>query len=307
MNPGPDGLPEAPLAPSAGAPAPLRATRPWYWSVRRELWENRSLCIVPLAIAGLVLFSDLVGTIGLPARLRAVAKLDAAQQQAKLAAHFSMAASAIIVFSYITAAFYCLDALYAERRDRSILFWKSLPVSDLMTVLSKASIPLVVLPLFVFAVAIATQVAMLLLNTGVALLNGLSPAPLWTRVPLFRMSLGMLYGLVVHALWHAPLYSWLLLVSAWARRLPILWAVMPPLVLGAFQQLAFGSSQIGALIRHRVAGALALAFDFKAQGHIVPVLEPVRFLSSPGLWSGLLFAAAFLALAARLRRKREPI
>jgi ABC-2 type transport system permease protein len=304
MNPRSNGVPEAPLD---SPPAALRATRPWYWSVRRELWENRSLYVVPLAIAGVVLFSYLVGTIGLPARLRSVAALDAAQQQAKLAAPFSMAASVIILFSYVTAAFYCLDALYGERRDRSILFWKSLPVSDLTTVLAKLSIPLVVLPLFIFAVVIATQLAMRLLSSVVALLNGLSPAPLWTRVPLVRMSLVMLYGLVVHALWHAPLYSWLLLLSAWARRLPILWAVMPPLVLGAFEHMAFGSSQIGALIRYRLIGTLAVAFDFKAQGHIVPVLEPVRFLGSPGLWSGLLFAAAFLAMSVRLRRNREPI
>jgi ABC-2 type transport system permease protein len=141
----------------------------------------------------------------------------------------------------------------------------------------------------------------------VALLNGLSPAPLWTRVPLGRMSLVMLYGLVVHALWHAPLYSWLLLLSAWARRLPILWAVMPLLVLGAFEKMAFGTSQIGALIRHRLMGTLALAFDFKAQGHILPVIEPARFLTSPGLWSGLLVAVAILAMAVRLRRNREPI
>ena len=58
--------------------------------------------------------------------------------------------------------FYCLDALYGERRDRSILFWKSLPVSDLTTVLSKASIPIVVLPLLTFAVTVATQLIMLL-------------------------------------------------------------------------------------------------------------------------------------------------
>jgi membrane associated rhomboid family serine protease len=82
---------------------------------------------------------------------------------------------------------------------------------------------------------------------------------------------------------------------------------MPPLVLGAFEHMAFGSSQIGALIRYRLIGTLAVAFDFKAQGHIVPVLEPVRFLGSPGLWSGLLFAAAFLAMSVRLRRNREPI
>lgn len=298
---------ESPIEAQATAPAALAATRPLYWSVRRELWENRSLYIAPLAVAAVVLFSLIVDTIGLPARMRALAGLDAAQQQTKLGMHFSMAASVMIMFTYAVGAFYCLDALYGERRDRSILFWKSLPVSDLTTVLSKASIPLVVLPLFTFAIVIATQTVMLLLSTLVALLNGLSPAPLWTRVPLFRMSLVMLYGLVVHALWHAPLYAWLMLLSAWARRLPILWAVMPPLALGVFERMTFGTAHIGSLIRYRLMGTLALAFDFKAQGGIVPVLQPLKFLSSPGLWMGLVVAAVFIAMAVRLRHRREPI
>ncbi len=298
--------PETPLEEQPAAPASLSPTRPLYWSVRRELWENRSLYIAPLAVAAVVLFSFLIGTIGLPARMRAAAALDPAQQQTKLAMPFSLAASVIILFTYLVGAFYCLDALYGERRDRSILFWKSLPVSDLTTVLSKACIPLVVLPLFVFAIAIATQLVMLLLSTVVALLNGLSAAPLW-RVPLFRMSLVLLYGLIVHALWHAPLYAWLLLVSAWARRTPMLWAVLPPLALGAFERIAFGTSHFGSLIRYRLVGTLAVAFDFEARDGVVPGVEPFRFLTSPGLWSGLAVAAVFVAAAVRLRRNREPI
>jgi len=298
--------PDAPLGAQPAAPAPLSPTRPLYWSVRRELWENRSLYIAPLAVAAVVLLSFLIGTIGLPARMRAAAALDPAQQQTKLAMPFSMATSVIILFTYIVGAFYCLDALYGERRDRSILFWKSLPVSDLTTVLSKACIPLVVLPLFVFAIAIVTQLVLLALSTVVALLNGLSAAPLW-RVPLFRMWLVLFYGLIVHALWHAPLYAWLLLVSAWARRTPVLWAVLPPLALGAFERIAFGTSHFGSLIRYRLAGTLAVAFDFEARDGVVPGVEALRFLTSSGLWSGWAFAAVFIAAAVRLRRNREPI
>ena len=82
--------------------------------------------------------------------------------------------------------FYCLDALHGERRDRSILFWKSLPVSDLTTVLSKASIPLVVLPLLTFAITVATQWLMLLLSSAVLLVSGQSVATLWTQLSFFR-------------------------------------------------------------------------------------------------------------------------
>jgi ABC-2 type transport system permease protein len=307
MNTRSDVAPESPLDSPALAPATLAATRPLYWSVRRELWENRSLYIVPLAVAAVVLFSLLVGTIGLPARMRSAAALGSAQQQLNLAKHLSMAASVIIMFTYVAGVFYCLDALYGERRDRSILFWKSLPVSDLTTVLAKASIPLVVLPLFVFAVVIATQLLVLMLSTVVVLLSGLSAAPLWTGVPFLRMSLVMAYGLIVHALWHAPLYAWLLLVSGWARRMPILWALLPPLAVAAFERIAFGTTHLCSLIRYRLAGTLAVAFDFKTPDGIVPLLQPVKFLTSPGLWSGLAVAVVLIAVAVRLRRNREPI
>ena len=90
--------------------------------------------------------------------------------------------------TFVVGVFYCLDALHGERRDRSILFWKSLPVSDLTTVLSKASIPLVVLPLLTFAITVVTQWIMLLLSSAVLLGSGLSVATLWTQLSLFQMS-----------------------------------------------------------------------------------------------------------------------
>jgi ABC-2 type transport system permease protein len=121
------------------------------------------------------------------------------------------------------------------------------------------------------------------------------------------MSLVMAYGLIVHALWHAPLYAWLLLISAWARRLPILWAMLPPLAVGVFEGIAFGTSHFCTLVRYRLMGTLTVAFDFEARGGIVPAVEPMRFLTSFGLWSGLVVAAVFVAMAARLRRNREPI
>ena len=63
--------------------------------------------------------------------------------------------------AFLVGVFYCLDALHGERRDRSILFWKSLPVSDLTTVLAKASVPCRVLPPRAFALALATQLMLL--------------------------------------------------------------------------------------------------------------------------------------------------
>jgi ABC-2 type transport system permease protein len=233
--------------------------------------------------------------------------LDPAQQRAKIGMPYDVAATMLIVTVMIVGAFYCLDALYGERRDRSILFWKSLPVSDLTTVLSKASIPLVVLPVCIFAIIVLTQFLMLLWSSVVLLPSGLA-ATTWSRFNLFPQSLILLYGLIALALWHAPIYGWLLLVSAWARRAAFLWAVLPFFAIAIFERMAFNSSHFASLLKYRFMGHLGEAFGFDARGlHSLTQLTPGKFLSTPGLWIGLAFAVMFLAAAVRLRRNREPI
>lgn len=311
MNTESNAVPEPTLHVQPIAPAALSATRPMYWSVRRELWENRSLYVAPLIAAAVIFFGFSISTITLPRRMRAAMALDPAQQAPVLAMPFSMAATLIILTGYIVGIFYCLDALHGERRDRSILFWKSLPVSDLTTVLAKACIPLLVLPVLVSTLALAAQLAMRMLSTMVLVGSGVGAGTLWAQLPLFQMSLVLLYGVTVHVLWHAPLWAYLLLVSSWARRTPFLWAVLPPLVLGLFERIAFQTTFFGALMKYRVIGAMAEAFVLKKEdkGLVIRLsqLDPLGFLGSPGLWIGLVAAAAFLAAAARLRRYREPI
>src|SRR5438270_9985473 len=209
-------------------------TRPRYWSVRREIWENRSIYIVPLIVAAVEVFGFAISTIGLAERRRAVLLLDPAHQRAAIEQPYDLAAMMMIFVVFIVGVFYCLDALYGERRDRSILFWKSLPVSDLTTVLSKATIPLVVLPLVAFAIIVCTHLIMVLETSVVLISHGMSPASTWAHVPFFQSWLVLLYGLVAIALWHAPIYGWLLLVSGWARRATFLWSVLPLLAIGIF-------------------------------------------------------------------------
>src|SRR5881628_3422827 len=158
--------------------------QPFYWSVRRELWENRSVYVAPILVAVVVLFGFLVSTIGLPERRRAVLLLDPTKARAAIEAPYDVAAMMLIFTAFIVGVFYCLDALHSERRDRSILFWKSLPVSDLTTVLSKATIPLVVLPVIIFAIIVLVQFLMLLWSSAVLLSSGLA-ATTWTRFNLF--------------------------------------------------------------------------------------------------------------------------
>jgi ABC-2 type transport system permease protein len=304
----PSNAPESPLGPQEIEPAAMSATRPIYWSVRRELWENRSIYIAPLGVAAVALFGFLISIIGLPERRRALLLLDPAQQQAAIEKPYDIVAMILILTAFLVGIFYCLDALHGERRDRSILFWKSLPVSDLTTVLAKASIPLVVLPLVAFAIIVATQLIMLLMSSVVLLPSGLS-ATTWTKLPLFQSSVVLLYGLVALALWHAPIYGWLLLVSGWARRMTFLWAVLPLIALSIVEKIAFNTSYLSSLFSDRMIGFAANAFAFNSHGviHSLEQLTPGRFLSTPGLWIGLALAAAFLAAAVRLRRYREPI
>jgi ABC-2 type transport system permease protein len=287
------------------APAVIPATRVFYWSVRRELWENRSIYIAPLAVATVALFafslSSIVGIWEKPLRL------NPAQPQAP----YDMAAGLMMITGIIVSVFYCVDALHGERRDRGILFWKSLPVSDVTTVLAKASIPIVILPLLIVAITVAMQWLMLLLSSVVVLASGQSVAALWTNLSFFRMSLLLLYHiLTAHALWPTPIYCWLLLVSGWSRRATFLWAALPLVAIGGVEQIAFHTWHFAALVGSRLIGAAPTVaatspdmFPTDPMTHIAPG----SFLSSPGLWIGLAIAAAFLAVAVRLRRYQGPI
>jgi ABC-2 type transport system permease protein len=293
----------------------MAATRPFYWSVQRELWENRSIYIAPLAVAALGLFGFLISLTWPPKHQTGLAAIDPSYQPVALAMPYSHAAMLVGLTGLIVAFFYCLDALYSERRDRSILFWKSLPVSDLTTVLSKASIPLVVLPLLLFAIVVIMQLIMLLLSTAALLIRGGSPLMLWRQLPLFQLQFVLLYSVVVSALWHAPIYAWLLLISGWARRTTFLWAVLPPLAIAFVERITFHTSYFGSVLVDRLVGFAAQAFGSTmpdgtpVDAHFIPVslLSPGKFLSSPGLWIGLAVAAGFLAAAVRIRRYREPI
>jgi ABC-2 type transport system permease protein len=310
LNTQANAVPGSPLESQAVAPAIISATQPLYWSVRRELWENRSLYIAPLAVAGLFLFGFLVSTFRLPAKMRAAVTLDPMQQRELIQQPFDFAALLLMGTMLIVAVFYCLDALHGERRDRSILFWKSLPVSDLTTVLAKASIPIVVLPLITFAITIATQWIMLLLSSAVLLGSGLSVAALW-QLPWFPMSLGLFFHLLaVHGFYYAPIYGWLLLVSGWARRAAFLWAGLPLVAICVVEKIAFNTSHFGGMLISRLSGGReTVPFPMPGGAAIHPLthLGPLNFLSNPGLWIGLIVFAAFLAAAVRLRRYQGPI
>lgn len=307
------------------APAPAsRPVRPFFWSVRRELWENRSLVFAPLvpgAIAVLALFwiavmsrHDVQSLASLPVE---------AQGQAAVVAYGAIAYGISLVM-HLTVFFYLLDALQGERKDRSVLFWKSLPVSDTTTVLSKVFTALVVSGAIVVAIALATMLAVLLLASVIMMISGANPTPMWANGQLLQMTVAIIYWQIAIALWYAPLAAWLLLVSGWAKRVTILWAVFTPIALVVFERVAIRTHYLQDMLTARLQDPVLTAIGSRARGtqftvgsegvnsHGIPqrvldTIDPVAFFSNPWLWVGLVVAAGFVAAAIWMRRYREPL
>jgi ABC-2 type transport system permease protein len=288
--------------------AALATPRPYYWALRRELWESPSIYIAPLAVAGFALlvfsFAVIAGIWERPLRL------DVSGSYGSVAAPYNMLAGLMMFTGMMVSLFYCLDALHGERRDRSILFWKSLPVSDVATVLAKASIPLLILPCILSVITLLTHVLMLLVSSAAVLATGQSVVELWTKVSLMRMTLLLIYHFfTAHAIWPAPIYCWLLLVSGWPRRAALLWAALPLLAIAGVERIAFGSLHFARLVGGRFIGdapSLVTAAEKFPTGPMTQV-TPGMFLATPGLWIGLLLSAGFLFAAVRLRRIQGPV
>jgi ABC-2 type transport system permease protein len=310
------------------APAPI-SPRPFYWSVRREFWEHRALYIVPLVVAALMLVSFALNAVHLPDGMRLLAAMEPGKQRAAVIAVLLVTASAIMSAQMISNAFYCLDALHSERRDRSVLFWKSLPVSDFTTVVSKLFVAFAVVPAIALVVVIATQLFLLVLSSIVLLVSGTSAQSLLSLVPYPELIVLMLYGSIAFTVWLLPIYGYLLLVSAWAKRSTFIWAVLVPLGIAVFEKLVFDTSYFIAAIKDRLLGWASAAFAHAAQssdfasksegmeayadlGGTFPdsplqIAAPLQYLSDPHLWIGLALAAAFIAAAIWMRRYREPM
>jgi ABC-2 type transport system permease protein len=308
MNSKSNALSEPRLDSQVASPPEISPLQSLYWSVRRELWENRSLYIAPVAAAGIFVLAFTISTVHLPEKMRDAMSMYSVDARESLERPYNFSALLMMGTTLIVSIFYCLDAFQSERRDRSILFWKSLPVSDRITVLSKVSIPFVVLPLIAIGLTIATQWIMLLVSSAILASHGMSAAKLWTELSPLRMWMMVSYHMItVHVLWYAPFYCWMLLVSAWARRAPLIWAFLPAFVIAMVEKIAFNTWYIAAMLGHRFAGGSETAYP-AASGNFptdaMTHLTPMKFLTTPGLWVGLAVSALFLAGAVHLRRER---
>lgn len=288
----------------AGTDTPRTHPNALLWSVRRELWENRFVYVAPFAAAAIVLIGFILRMIAAPETIGGTPGAAAATRHEEIREPYIYAALLLMGTGVVVGIFYSLDALYAERRDRSILFWKSLPVSDWTTVLSKASVSFVILPLLTTALTVVVHLLMLLSSSVVLMFAGLGVSWLWGEVSPLRLTFELVYHMVtIHILWYAPFYAWLLLASAWARRAPFLWAGIPILAVLVIEHVVFNSSVLLDMLKFRLAGS---GESFANSGNPLVQVHPDPFFLTASLWIGLALAMVLLAATVQVRRRNGP-
>lgn len=315
------------MATEASRPAAVPTWQVLVALIRREFWEHRPLWRAPLITGGLMVLATAFAHFGtnpygpMPAFGPARSNAGTHALGVMIASARQIGASApLYLAALVTLFFYLLSSLYDERKDRSILFWKSLPVSDTVTVLSKLAVALVIVPLGVF---VAASVADVLerwvwdIRYAMGLVHG--PQFFWDTVAWLKVEAAMLTVLALAVLWYAPIATYLLVVSAWSRRNAFLWAILPPVILSVVERVAFGTRYIFDFLLYRMGGIwfdLVSNFRINAPGpsrfwkeNTFPsVFDLVSFrdlFMNVDLWLGLIVAAAFVYVAIRLRRYRD--
>ena len=323
------------------------------WLLKREYWENRGGFLYAPFIAGIA--SLVMSTVGIIIGLfvlrraasqgdlhindsnvqvngldlgmltRQLDQQDLTQLGNGLDATLALSSGWPFVVLAFVVFFYCLGALYDDRRDRSILFWKSLPLSDTQTVLSKVISAVLIAPLIAVIAAIITMLLFLVVISIVALTHGGDPMSLiWAPSSPLLLAAGHLSWIPVYALWSLPTVGWLLLCSSWARSKPFLWAVMLPLfagivvsttkVMGLLDMTSgwFWQHIVGRLLLGTLPG-IELAYrpgGLPTQDSVAALLSPssqLAALSMPGLWIGAAVGIVFIVIAIRLRRRAGEI
>jgi len=336
---------------------PISKASTFKWLLKREYWENRGGFLwAPLIAGGISLVMSLIGILlGLWGLRRAAEsgdlhidntninvngldlKLLTAHMDAKAMADLGNTLDATLVLSslwpFVVLAFvvffYCLGALYDDRRDRSILFWKSLPLSDTQTVLSKALSALLVAPVIAVIASVLTMFGFMAILSVVVLAHGGNPLTLiWGPASPLAFVASHLSWLPVYLLWALPTVGWLLMWSAWAKSKPFLWAVMLPLfagiivstthVMNLFKMTSgwFWQHIVGRLLLGTLPGSdLFYRTDqlqsvMRDSDNVAAALSPASQLAAlalPELWIGAAFGVAFIIIAIRLRRRAGEI
>lgn len=304
--------------------------------LRREFWENKgAFRTTPLVIGGIyiaLLLMSIFTTAHIDNELytfRELIRALAKQPEAFRSDHLDLVLMGSSVFFTAVLSFvvffYLLGSLYDDRKDRSILFWKSMPASDTLTVASKLLAAMLIAPVMFWLVFIVTQIAMMLIASIMVMAVGENPWTLFLSATNPFPAWGMiLLSYLASSIWFLPLYGWLVFVSSFAPRIPLLFAVLPPVVLALLQlwvdflrtfrldKSLFGligewvanSPAILTVQARDGAANLALGIPFKGTfDHAVTFSNILGRLFSIQMLGGLAVAAVFIAGAIWLRKR----
>lgn len=299
--------------------------------IKREVWEHRSIWITPAAVAFVVTFGAIAIVVMVAAFGEAInpeiekvadATIPDEIRRAALAGILLVNTSVFVIAMWFLTIFFCLDALYAERKDKSILFWRSLPVTDAETVVSKLLTAVFVIPVATMAAVIVSHLLNLIIMSVWLATEGVSPFRfIWGAVPLFDTWTAVFVFLLAIPIWLAPLLGWFLFISAWAKRGPFLRAVLPIAILPILEYILFKSWNLGLAIVNRLAietmpiydiNEFASGFDeddlhslLEQDISLVSLLDVSGFVTSVEVWAGLLVCGLFLTAAIYVRRYRD--
>jgi ABC-2 type transport system permease protein len=289
------------------------------WLVRREVWEHKAIWMAPAIVIGCLFLLMLTSQVHLGFNVgTSMVNLPAKSQIVLHQLAYTIVAMIIFFVMGVIAFFYSIDSLYADRSDRSVLFWKSLPLSDSETVLSKFATGAVLIPVVAMLGALVAQ-----LLSGGAIMARLAmeghAAGYWLHPQaLAGGATAALIVCVTVALWYAPLIAYLMLASAWAPRAPFLWAVLPPVAATIVEAMVLETSTLRDFILRRLLGVADLISSHgpKSDPQSLPeLIERLQrfdvagrlrdFYASPELWLGLVAAALLLTAAMWVRRYRD--
>jgi ABC-2 type transport system permease protein len=283
--------------------------------IRREFWENKSLWIAPLAVAGVLLCGAMFAQlrVGRGGAFSVSPPTVPQASQAMSAVSLTGIASVLAAVAAFAAFAYLLDCLFAERRDRSILFWKSLPVSDAQTVLSKLAVVMLAVPLGVILLALCTQPVIALITwLRFESLRPYIDFGLFAAWPRTLAHFSAVWAFTL--LWYAPVAMYLMLASVLARRAPLVYALAPPLVLILAEKLTFDTTHVARFVLERIfpwptrlphlLGTSDSSLNFGPRVVATPLHWWAPF-QDPKLWAGLAVAAGMLYIVIRLRQFRD--
>ncbi len=283
------------------------------WLIRRELWEYRAAWILPSVTGGLLVLAASFGHVDVD-----VAGARPGPDALGGAVLFGFG----VVFLFVMLAYsswYLLDCLNADRRDRSILFWKALPIGDAQSVLAKLATGLIVVPLIYFAAADVTTLAIAFIVSLRA--RAWIGSAMWHPGQWLQLQALWLYLIATLAVWLLPVAGWLLLVSASVRRATVLWALLPPLAALWTERALLGTHWIGRLLASRFVSGYPVAAFHDLSGSLLgalglpgtsrsatppsvwTVLAPLRFVEAPATWLGAAVGAVLIAAAIRVRAR----